>query len=132
VVVCDDHGLVRAGLRKLLECEPDLAVVGDQRLPRWPERRSLQAVPEKEAVMNTVVLIVVFAFVISVLALVGLALVEMSPVSRHRDHYRDPDTGERRFKSPRLDWGNRAGGPSGYRRRPRGGGRRVVQARSDT
>jgi DNA-binding NarL/FixJ family response regulator len=29
VLVCDDHALVRAGLRRLLELEPDLAVVGE-------------------------------------------------------------------------------------------------------
>ncbi len=53
--------------------------------------------------MNTVFVIIVFAFVISVLALVGFAIVEMSPLGRHRDHYRDPETGNRRFDSPRLD-----------------------------
>ena len=58
---------------------------------------------EKEAEMNIVFIIVVFAFVISVLAVVGVALFEMSPAGRHRDHYRDPETGERRFESPRLD-----------------------------
>ena len=29
VLICDDHALVRSGLRKLLECEPDLAVVDE-------------------------------------------------------------------------------------------------------
>ena len=29
VLVCDDHALVRSGLHKLLECEPDLEVVGE-------------------------------------------------------------------------------------------------------
>lgn len=58
---------------------------------------------QKEAAMNIVFTIIVFAFVISVLALVGVAIVEMSPLGRHRDHYRDPETGLRRFESPRLD-----------------------------
>ena len=53
--------------------------------------------------MNIVFTIIVFAFVISVLGLVGVAIVEMSPLGRHRDHYRDPETGLRRFESPRLD-----------------------------
>ena len=29
VLICDDHALVRSGLHKLLECEPDLEVVGE-------------------------------------------------------------------------------------------------------
>lgn len=29
IVICDDHALVRSGLHKLLECEPDLEVVGE-------------------------------------------------------------------------------------------------------
>lgn len=29
ILICDDHALVRSGLRKLLECEPDLEVVGE-------------------------------------------------------------------------------------------------------
>ena len=58
---------------------------------------------EKEAAMDIVFTIVVFAFVISVLALVGFAVVEISPLGRHRDHYRDSETGNRRFESPRLD-----------------------------
>ncbi len=29
VVLCDDHALVRSGLRRLLECEDDLTVVGE-------------------------------------------------------------------------------------------------------
>jgi hypothetical protein len=53
--------------------------------------------------MNLVFVIVVFAFVAAALAVVGVALFEMSPLGRHRDHYRDPETGERRFDSPRLD-----------------------------
>ncbi len=29
ILICDDHALVRSGLHKLLECEPDLEVVGE-------------------------------------------------------------------------------------------------------
>lgn len=29
IVICDDHDLIRAGLRQLLESEPDLVVVGE-------------------------------------------------------------------------------------------------------
>ena len=29
VLICDDHALVRSGLHKLLECEPELEVVGE-------------------------------------------------------------------------------------------------------
>jgi hypothetical protein len=53
--------------------------------------------------MHIVALAVVFAFVFSVLAVVGFALFQMSPFARHKDRYRDPETGERRFDSPRLD-----------------------------
>ncbi len=53
--------------------------------------------------MHIVVLVIVFAFVFSVLALVGFTLFKLSPFARHTDHYRDPETGERRFESPRLD-----------------------------
>jgi len=50
--------------------------------------------------------IVVLVFVIGVLALVGYALFEMSPWGRHKDHYRDPQTGQRRFESPNLEDGH--------------------------
>lgn len=29
IVLCDDHAVVRAGLRQILQCEPDLEVVGE-------------------------------------------------------------------------------------------------------
>jgi hypothetical protein len=58
---------------------------------------------EKEAEMHFVVLVIVFAFVFAVLALVGFALFEMSPFASHNDHYRDPETGKRLFGSPHLD-----------------------------
>ena len=53
--------------------------------------------------MQIVVLIIAFAFVISVLAVVGVAIFQVSPFGRHADQYRDPETGKRRFESPRLD-----------------------------
>ena len=53
--------------------------------------------------MNVVGLVITVVFVVVVLAIVGLALFEMSPFARHKDHYRDPETGRRRFESPRLD-----------------------------
>ena len=57
----------------------------------------------KEAAMNIVMLIIVFAFVVSVLGLVGFTIFEISPFGRHSDHYRNSATGKRRFDSPRLD-----------------------------
>lgn len=53
--------------------------------------------------MNIVMLIIVFAFVISVLGLLGFTIFEISPFGRHSNHYRDPETGKKRFDSPRLD-----------------------------
>jgi hypothetical protein len=53
--------------------------------------------------MNIVFLIIVFAFVTSVFALAGYALMKISPFATHSDHYRDPETGKRLFGSPHLD-----------------------------
>lgn len=53
--------------------------------------------------MHIIFLIIVFAFVISVLGVVGLTFFEISPFAHHTDQYRDPETGKRRFDSPRLD-----------------------------
>ena len=53
--------------------------------------------------MNIAMLIIVFAFVIAVLGLVGFTIFEISPFGRHSDHYRDSETEKRRFDSPRLD-----------------------------
>jgi hypothetical protein len=47
--------------------------------------------------------LVVMVFVVSVLALVGYALFEMTPLARHVDHFRDPRTGKRLWESPHLD-----------------------------
>ena len=43
--------------------------------------------------MTIAILIIVFAFVVSVLALVGYTIFEISPFGRHSDHYRDPRRG---------------------------------------
>ena len=53
--------------------------------------------------MNIVFVVVVIAFVVLVLALVGYALFELTPLARHVDHYRDPRTGKRRWESPHLE-----------------------------
>jgi hypothetical protein len=53
--------------------------------------------------MYIVALIVVFAFVFSVLGVVGFAIFEISPFAHHSDHFRDTETGKRRFDPPRLD-----------------------------
>jgi hypothetical protein len=42
-------------------------------------------------------------FTIIVFAVVVWALFEMSPFAKHQDQFRDPLTGERRGRSPRLD-----------------------------
>jgi hypothetical protein len=47
--------------------------------------------------------LVVFAFVFGVLAVVAYVLFEMSPLAHHSDQFRDPRTGARRGRSPRLD-----------------------------
>ena len=56
--------------------------------------------------MSVLFTIVVLAFVVAVLALVGYAIFEMSPFGRHKDHYRDPETGNRRWESPNLEDGH--------------------------
>src|SRR5205823_2495700 len=44
VLICDDHTLVRSGLRKLLECEPELTVVGEA----GTAEEAIQAAREKQ------------------------------------------------------------------------------------
>jgi hypothetical protein len=48
-------------------------------------------------------IVVVLAFVVGVLALVGFALFEASPLPHRENPYRDPQTHKRRFESPHLD-----------------------------
>jgi len=57
----------------------------------------------KEAHMGTLWVIIVFAFVIAVLAIVAFAIFECTPYAHDSDPYRDPTTGRRRWPSPRLD-----------------------------
>jgi hypothetical protein len=56
--------------------------------------------------MGTVFTIVVLVLVAAVIGAIALALFAMSPFARHKDHYRDPDTGERRWESPNLEDGH--------------------------
>jgi hypothetical protein len=56
--------------------------------------------------MGTIFTIVVLVLVAAVIGAIALALFEMSPFARHKDHYRDPDTGERRWESPNLEDGH--------------------------
>jgi len=51
----------------------------------------------------TIAVVVVMVVVLSVLAVVGYALFELTPFARHSDYYRDPLTGQRRFESPHLE-----------------------------
>jgi hypothetical protein len=53
--------------------------------------------------MGTLFTIIVFAVVLAGLAVAVWALFEMSPFAKHQDQLRDPVTGERRGRSPRLD-----------------------------
>ena len=52
--------------------------------------------------MNTLFLVIACTFVLAVLALVAYSIFEMTPLARHKDHYRD-ESGKRRYESPRLD-----------------------------
>jgi len=56
--------------------------------------------------MGMVFTLVVLSFVIAVLLVVGYVLFEMSPFGRHRDHYRNPQTGKRRWDPPNLEDGH--------------------------
>ena len=53
--------------------------------------------------MSALFVVIVFAFVVTVLAVVSFAFFEMSPFARHVDQFRDPRTGRRLGHSPRLD-----------------------------
>jgi len=52
--------------------------------------------------MQALYTVIVFAFVIAVLATAGFALFEITPFAHHKDRYRDAFTGKR-IESPRLD-----------------------------
>ena len=53
--------------------------------------------------MHALMMLLVFAFVVAVLAVVVWALFEMSPFAHHVDQVRDPATGRRRGESPHLE-----------------------------
>jgi hypothetical protein len=52
--------------------------------------------------MQALITVIVFVFVIGVLAAAAFALFEVTPFARHKDRYRDAGTGKR-IESPRLD-----------------------------
>lgn len=56
--------------------------------------------------MATLWTLVVLGFVVGVLALVAWSLIKISPLGHHVDHYRDPNTGQRRWPSPNLEDGH--------------------------
>ena len=61
---------------------------------------------QKEATMGLLFTLIVLIFVVGVLLLVGFALVEIGPLGRHRDHYRNAVTGKRRWDPPNLEDGH--------------------------
>jgi hypothetical protein len=62
----------------------------------------LRASTEEVGRMEAAITVVVFLFVVAVLAAVGYALFQVTPFAAHRDRFRDARTG-RRIESPRLD-----------------------------
>jgi hypothetical protein len=56
--------------------------------------------------MGTLFTVVVICFVGAVLLVAGFALFALSPFGRHKDHYRNAVTGERRFDPPNLEDGH--------------------------
>jgi hypothetical protein len=56
--------------------------------------------------MGVLMMVIVLSFVVSVLLVVAYGLFEMSPLGRHTDHYRDPQTGKRRWDPPNLEDGH--------------------------
>ena len=53
--------------------------------------------------MQALYTVIVFVFVVGVLATVGFALYAASPFASHRDRFRDPQTGKRQSEFPHLD-----------------------------
>ena len=53
--------------------------------------------------MTILWIIVVFGFVLAVLALVVYGVFELTPYARHVDRFRDARTGRRRWESPHLE-----------------------------
>jgi hypothetical protein len=62
---------------------------------REPKRRWVE--------MQALYTVIVFVFVVLVLGTVAFALFELTPFARHKDHYRDPQTGKRLTESPHVD-----------------------------
>ena len=56
--------------------------------------------------MGTLFTIIVLSFVVAVLLAVGYALFVISPLGRHKDHYRNALTGKRRWDPPNLEDGH--------------------------
>jgi len=57
---------------------------------------------QRRLVMEALITVVVFVFVVAVLATAAYALFELTPFARHADRFRDARTGKR-IDSPRLD-----------------------------
>ena len=53
--------------------------------------------------MSILWIIVTFAFVLGVFAVVAYVLFELSPYARHVEQFRDLRTGRRRWESPHLE-----------------------------
>jgi hypothetical protein len=53
--------------------------------------------------MDTLFVVIVIAFVITVLAVVAFALFELTPFARSENPFRDARTGKRRWESPHLN-----------------------------
>lgn len=53
--------------------------------------------------MTILWIIVAFAFVLVVLALLAYGLFELTPLARHPDQFRDSRTDRRRWESPHLE-----------------------------
>lgn len=53
--------------------------------------------------MDTLFVVIVIAFAVTVLAVVAFALFELTPFARSTNPFRDDRTGRRRWESPHLD-----------------------------
>jgi hypothetical protein len=56
--------------------------------------------------MDTFFTVIVLLFVLAVLLTVAAALFGMTPFARHKDHFRNPNTGQRRWDPPNLEDGH--------------------------
>jgi hypothetical protein len=72
-----------------------------------PVTRRSTRLPEKEVDMGLLWTIIVLGIVlVAVPAVAAYTLFEMSPFGRHSDHFRDPQTGGRRWDAPNLEDGH--------------------------